>query len=116
MKRMAAGLGAASMKHNAEVMLPIAGRKFANLDERMRDLDLMGIDKQVVCPSPHIYSYWADAALAEELVGLANEAMTDVVAAGDGRLAAMGMALGLRSAICPTASVSRQRRRSPSRI
>jgi len=92
MKRMAVGLGAASMKHNAEVMLPLAGRKFANLEERLRDLDLMGIDKQVVCPSPHIYSYWADEALAEDLVGLANEAMTDVVRQGDGQLAAMGIA------------------------
>jgi len=91
MKRMAEGTGPASMKHNAEVMLPLAGRKFARIDERMRDLDLMGIDRQVVCPSPHIYSYWADEALAEEIVGLANEAMTEVVGQCDGRLAAMGL-------------------------
>lgn len=91
MKRMAAATGPASMKHNSDVMLPRAGGRFASLDQRMTDLDNMGIDMQVVCPSPHIYSYWADEALATELVGLANEAMTDIVSQASGRLAALGI-------------------------
>lgn len=91
MKMMAAATGPASMKHNGEVMLPRAGGRFAALDARMTDLDNMGIDMQVVCPSPHIYSYWADEALATEVVGLANEAMTDIVAQASGRLAALGI-------------------------
>lgn len=92
MKRMAAASGAASMAHNAQVMLPRAGRKFADIDERLRDLDLMGIDMQVVSPSPHVYSYWADPALAEDIVGLTNEAMRAEVARAPDRLAALGTA------------------------
>lgn len=91
MKMMAEGIGGPSMKHNGEVMLPRAGARFANLDQRMTDLDNMGIDMQVVCPSPHIYSYWADEALATDLVGLANEAMVDIVDQGAGRIAALGI-------------------------
>lgn len=91
MKMMAEGIGSASMKHNAEVMLPRAGGRFASLEARMTDLDNMGIDLQVVSPSPHIYSYWADEALARDLVGLANEAMVDIVDQAAGRIAALGM-------------------------
>ncbi len=92
MKRMAAGTGAASMKHNAEIVLPRASRKFGDIEERLQDLDRMGIDIQVVCPSPHIYSYWADEALAQDIVGLANEAMLQEVARAPKRLVAMGIA------------------------
>ncbi|MBN8194779.1 hypothetical protein JI667_22020, partial [Bacillus sp. NTK074B] len=54
----AAGTGAASMAHNRAVMLPAAGARMASLDKRLADLDLMGIDLQVVSPSPHLYAYW----------------------------------------------------------
>lgn len=91
MKMMAEGVGPLSMKHNSEVMLPRAGGRFASLEARMTDLDNMGIDMQVVSPSPHIYSYWADEALATELVGLANEAMVDIVGQAPDRLAALGI-------------------------
>ena len=92
MKMMAEGSGAASMRQNAEVVLPRAAARFASMEARLRDLDRIGIDLQVVSPSPHLYSYWADEALAEEIVGLTNEAMLATVAQAPGRLAGIGMA------------------------
>lgn len=92
MQMMAKGVGPLSMKHNADVMLPRAGARFASLDARLTDLDNMGIDIQVVSPSPHIYNYWADEALAGDIVGLANEAMTELIAQAPDRLAGLGLA------------------------
>lgn len=92
MQMMAKGTGLPSMQHNADVMLPRAISRFASLDARLTDLDNMGIDLQVVSPSPHIYNYWAEDALAEDIVGLANEAMLGLVAQAPDRLAALGLA------------------------
>lgn len=91
MQMMAKGAGKPSMQHNADVMLPRAGARFASLEARLTDLDNIGIDLQVVSPSPHIYSYWAEEALAEDIVGLANEAMVDLVAQAPERLAGLGI-------------------------
>ncbi|MBN8292425.1 amidohydrolase [Rhodobacter sp. NTK016B] len=87
----AAGTGAASMAHNRAVMLPAAGARMASLDKRLADLDLMGIDLQVVSPSPHLYAYWADPALANDLVAATNAAVAALVARAPERLAGMGM-------------------------
>lgn len=92
MKMMGEGTGQSSMQRNAEVVLPRAGGRFASLDARIADLDNMGIDLQVVSPSPHIYNYWAEEALAEDIVGFANEAMIEIVAQAPDRLAGLGLA------------------------
>ena len=91
MAAQAAGTGAASMAHNRAVMLPEAGARMASLDRRLADLDLMGVDLQVVAPSPHLYAYWADPGLAAELVAAANGAVTALVARAPERLAGMGI-------------------------
>jgi len=74
MGAMALASGPASHRRNAEVVLPAAGERMASLEKRLRDLDDMGCDMQVVSPSPHLYAYWADAVLADELVACVNEA------------------------------------------
>lgn len=91
MARMAEGSGAASMAHNGQVMLPAAGARMANLEKRLEDLDWMGIDLQVVAPSPILYADWADAALASDVVGAANDAASALVARAPDRLAGMGI-------------------------
>lgn len=91
MQMMAKGTGPVSMQHNAEVMLPRAMSRFASLDARLQDLENIGIDMQVVSPSPHMYNYWAEEELAEDIVGFANEAMLALVAQAPDKLAALGL-------------------------
>lgn len=91
MAAMAAASGAASMRHNAEVMLPAAGARMASLERRLADLDMMGVDLQIVAPSPHLYAYWADPVLAGELVAAVNSAAVALVARAPERLAGMGI-------------------------
>lgn len=91
MEAQAKGTGAASMAHNLAVMLPAAGARMASLDKRLADLDLMGVDLQVVSPSPHLYAYWADPTLAADLVEAANTAAAGLVARAPDRLAGMGI-------------------------
>lgn len=91
MAAMAAASGAQSMAFNASDMLPKALARMASLETRLRDLDWMGIDHQVVSPSPNQYCYWADEVLAGEIVAAANEAIGKLVDAGGGRLSGLGL-------------------------
>ncbi|WP_257449778.1 amidohydrolase family protein [Archangium lipolyticum] len=65
--------GEASTVHNATVMLPKAMPKLTDIELRLRDMDAMGVDIQVVSPSPNQYYYWADEELAREVVRVQNE-------------------------------------------
>jgi aminocarboxymuconate-semialdehyde decarboxylase len=73
-------MGAASVEHNARVMGPAVGPKLTRLDVRLADLERMGVDLQVVSPSPTQYYYWADRDLARELVRTQNEAIAEACA------------------------------------
>ena len=66
-------MGEASARHNEDVMMPAAVRRMSSMDERLADMDAMGVDIQVVSPSPTQYYYWADEALATEICRLQNE-------------------------------------------
>lgn len=70
---MRAAMGADSAAHNARCMLPAAGARFASLEQRLADMDAMGVDVQVVSPSPAQYYYWAEPALAERIGFTLNE-------------------------------------------
>lgn len=70
---LAAAMGEPSAQHNLACMLPAAGARFASIDQRLADMDAMGVDIQVVSPSPSQYYYWADQALAERIVSALNE-------------------------------------------
>jgi aminocarboxymuconate-semialdehyde decarboxylase len=85
-------MGAASVEHNARVMMPAIGAKLVNLDARLGELDRMGIDVQVVSPSPNQYYYWADHDLARELVRTQNEAIAEACARHPTRLKGLGNA------------------------
>ena len=82
--------GAASVAHNVQKMLPEAFRKMTNLDERLRDMDAMGVDIQVLSPSPNQYYYWADPDLAKEIVRLQNEHIAEVCSLLPDRFAGLG--------------------------
>jgi aminocarboxymuconate-semialdehyde decarboxylase len=69
--------GLPSARFNDAVMLPRANRKMQSLDERLSDMDSMGVDVQIVSPSPTQYYYWADEDLARELVHLQNHRLAE---------------------------------------
>jgi aminocarboxymuconate-semialdehyde decarboxylase len=52
-------LGEVSLKVNAE-MIGTLIPKLTQVEDRLRDMDAMGVDVQVVSPSPTQYYYWAE--------------------------------------------------------
>jgi aminocarboxymuconate-semialdehyde decarboxylase len=72
---MVHAMGEASVAHNNASMLPIAGLRLTRVDQRLADMDAMGVDVQVLSPSPTQYYYWADIDLAREVVRIQNEAI-----------------------------------------
>jgi aminocarboxymuconate-semialdehyde decarboxylase len=60
------------------------------IEARLRDMDAMGVDIQIVSPSPNHYHYWAPADLAEELTRIKNEAVAAHVAQAPDRLIGLG--------------------------
>jgi aminocarboxymuconate-semialdehyde decarboxylase len=82
--------GEASVAHNLAHMLPPAFRKMTTLEERLQDMDAMGVDVQVLSPSPTQYYYWADPDLAQSVVRLQNEHIAAQCALHPQRLAGLG--------------------------
>jgi aminocarboxymuconate-semialdehyde decarboxylase len=71
-------------------MLPQAFRKMTSLDERLRDMDAMGVDVQVLSPSPNQYYYWAEPDLAREIVRVQNEHIAELCSLRPERFAGLG--------------------------
>lgn len=92
MEQLSAGMGAASTEHNNKVMLPSAGPRLVNLDMRLADMESMGVDIQVISPSPTQYYYWADTELAEQLVRDQNEGIASLCEQHPSRLLGLGNA------------------------
>jgi aminocarboxymuconate-semialdehyde decarboxylase len=90
MAQLARGMGAPSVDHNNRIMLPAAGPKLTNLELRFKDMDAMGVDLQVISPSPTQYYYWADTDLATVLVREQNEAIATLCQKHPDRLAGLG--------------------------
>ena len=83
-------MGEASVAHNNSTMLPQAFPKLTQLDTRLLDMDAMGIDVQVISPSPTQYYYWADLELSQRLVQTENEHIATLVSRFPKRLAGLG--------------------------
>lgn len=83
-------MGEASVAHNNSVMLPTAEPHMLDLATRLLDMDKMGVDIQVLSPSPVQYYYWADEELASESVRLQNEAIAEACASHPTRLLGFG--------------------------
>jgi aminocarboxymuconate-semialdehyde decarboxylase len=82
-------MGHPSVAHNNAVMLPKAFPKLTQIGARLADMDAMGIDVQVISPSPTQYYYWADYELASQLTSVQNEAIAALVGAHPERLAGL---------------------------
>jgi aminocarboxymuconate-semialdehyde decarboxylase len=87
---MAKTMGDASVAHNNGKMLPTAGPRMTRIEQRLADMDTMGVDVQVISPSPTQYYYWAEPDLAREIVVQQNEAIAALCARHPRRLAGLG--------------------------
>lgn len=83
-------MGEAAVAHNNSSMLPIAGPRLTRLDQRLADMDAMGVDVQLVSPSPTQYYYWAEPELARQIVRQQNEAIAEMCHSHPTRLVGLG--------------------------
>lgn len=81
--------GEASVAHNVG-MLKEVGPKLTQLGLRLKDMDAMGVDVQVLSPAPNQYYYWAEDDLAREIVRRQNEHITELCAAHPTRFQGLG--------------------------
>ena len=64
--------------------------KLTGIDERMRDMDKMGIDIQAVCPAPFQYFYFTEPDLGASLARDVNEGIAKIVADHPDRFVGLG--------------------------
>ena len=83
-------MGDPSAQYNSQTMLPNAFPKLTSIEARLKDMDAMGVDIQVVSPTSVQHYYWADLDLAREIVRVTNEKMAEECARHPDRLLALG--------------------------
>jgi aminocarboxymuconate-semialdehyde decarboxylase len=64
--------------------------KLMGIDVRLKDMDRMGVDIQVVAPAPYHYFYFTEPAYGAELSREVNEGIANVVAQHPDRFVGMG--------------------------
>lgn len=79
----------ASMKVNAEMFAQIAP-KLNGIEQRLIDMDRLGIDVQAISPSPGQYYYFAEPDLGLSLSRTVNDGVAAAVASHPDRLVGMG--------------------------
>jgi aminocarboxymuconate-semialdehyde decarboxylase len=83
-------MGVASADYNATTMRPTVYPKLTSIEQRMSDMDAMGIDVQVISPTSLQHYYWADYDLARQIVRVNNEKLAEQCAKHPDRLVALG--------------------------
>ena len=83
-------MGQETVDYNRDVMIPDCFPRLTRVATRLADMDAMGVDVQVVSPSPNQYHYWAPADLAEAVVQIQNEALAELCGQAPDRLIALG--------------------------
>lgn len=86
-----ANFGAETMR-NQRAMLEEIGPLLTSLDRRLEQMDRMGIDVQLVSPSPAHYHTWAGPKLARSLARTVNEGIAVLCASRPDRLVGLGLA------------------------
>ena len=64
--------------------------KMQSLDERLADMDRMGVDVQAIAIPPYQYYYWAEAEVGREATRKLNDHLAETVAKEPERLVALG--------------------------
>jgi len=81
--------GAESVEYNRTLFAGLMP-ELTDVNERLRRMDSMGVDIQIISPSPNQYYYWADFDLAKQIVAVQNEHITSVCAGHPDRLRGLG--------------------------
>lgn len=84
-------LGPASVEHNRKMRGEI-GARLVSTQQRMQDMARLGIDIQVLSPSPTQYHTWADAPLARDIAERINAGILAEVADHPGHFLGLGYA------------------------
>lgn len=66
------------------------GPKLSHIPTRIKDMDKMGVDLQVVSPAPFQYYYFAERGFALELAQGVNDGIAKIIAENPSRLMGMG--------------------------
>lgn len=90
-RMLAESMGETSSIHNRLCMLPHAAPRLMSVDLRLSEMDAMGVDVQVLSPSPTQYCYWAEPDLAEAIVHVQNEAIAAFCAQRPQRFHGLGI-------------------------
>jgi aminocarboxymuconate-semialdehyde decarboxylase len=64
--------------------------KLTGIEQRIKDMDRMGVDIQAVCPAPYHYFYFTEAGYGAELSREVNEGIASLVAQHPDRFVGMG--------------------------
>jgi aminocarboxymuconate-semialdehyde decarboxylase len=78
-----------SAEVNARVFAEI-GPKLNGVEQRLVDMDALGVDVQAISPSPGQYYYFAPPELGRDAARMVNDAMAEAVASHPDRLVGMG--------------------------
>jgi len=81
--------GLESVEHNKTLFAGLMPQ-LTGIDERLCRMDEMGVDVQLISPSPNQYYYWANVDLAKQIVSVQNEHIASVCAAHPERLRGLG--------------------------
>src|SRR5947207_15794221 len=64
--------------------------KLTSIEQRLKDMDRMGIDVQAVSPAPHQTYYWSEPGEGAELARTVNERIAEIVAQRPERFVGLG--------------------------
>ncbi|MDB5955839.1 amidohydrolase family protein [Ramlibacter sp.] len=64
--------------------------KLTGVDQRLKDMDRMGVDVQAVCPAPYHFFYFTEADYGAELARQVNEGIAKIVADTPDRFVGLG--------------------------
>ncbi len=74
---------------NAQQLIDIRP-KMSSVEERLADMDRMGVDIQAITIPPYQYYYWAEPEVGREVAAELNDHLAEVVAGHPDRFVAMG--------------------------
>jgi aminocarboxymuconate-semialdehyde decarboxylase len=82
-------MSADSMQTNGKLFAEI-GKKLNGVDDRIADMDRLGVDVQAISPSPGQYYYFAPPELGRDCARMVNDGIAKAVADHPSRLVGMG--------------------------
>jgi len=82
-------MSADSMQTNGKLFAEI-GKKLNGVDDRITDMDRLGVDVQAISPSPGQYYYFAPPELGRECARVVNDGIAEAVSSHPDRLVGMG--------------------------